>query len=242
MARIKVCPNCGAHSHETDMFCVHCGSALSDVAVVDVNDMAATPSGSEPAPSASIPPVMETTPAEAPFPEPASQPAVTPHPSAPASAQQNAASPIPVPQPVYYIPPPPQYPETHNPPTSSSTCGKTVLGCLGALLVVAVIGSCIVSQSYSYQGMPLQYALSQWVQSFAGFFGGGLGIILLFGCSFAPFIFWMWMLVDCITNEPTNTNDKIIWIVVMLFTNFIGAFLYYIIRRPERQRFAALAR
>ena len=44
------------------------------------------------------------------------------------------------------------------------------------------------------------------------------------------------MLVDCASNEPSEGNDKIVWILVILFTFFIGAAIYYLVRRPERMR------
>ena len=50
----------------------------------------------------------------------------------------------------------------------------------------------------------------------------------------ASFGFWIWMLIDCITKEPSEGNDKLIWILVIVFTNFVGAPLYYFVRRPER--------
>lgn len=48
--------------------------------------------------------------------------------------------------------------------------------------------------------------------------------------------FWLWMLIDCIKNEPSTGNDKIIWVVVILVLQFLGALLYLIIRRPQRIR------
>ena len=63
---------------------------------------------------------------------------------------------------------------------------------------------------------------------------------LLFGCfglvALGLLAFWIWMLVDCITNEPDKGNDKIIWILVIIFTHWLGALLYLIIRRPQRIR------
>lgn len=47
-------------------------------------------------------------------------------------------------------------------------------------------------------------------------------------------IFWIWMLVDCATKEPSQGNDKIIWILVIVFTHLLGALLYFFIRRPQR--------
>jgi sterol desaturase/sphingolipid hydroxylase (fatty acid hydroxylase superfamily) len=49
-------------------------------------------------------------------------------------------------------------------------------------------------------------------------------------------LFWIWMLIDCATQEPSEGNDKVIWILVIIFTHFIGALIYYFIRRPERKR------
>lgn len=48
--------------------------------------------------------------------------------------------------------------------------------------------------------------------------------------------FWIWMLVDCATKEPSQGNDKIIWMLVIIFTHWIGALIYFLVRRPERKR------
>ena len=55
----------------------------------------------------------------------------------------------------------------------------------------------------------------------------------------ARFAFWIWMIVDCATNEPSVGNDKIVWIVIIVFTHFIGALIYYFVRHRPR-RLAAL--
>ncbi|GER88791.1 hypothetical protein KDW_29530 [Dictyobacter vulcani] len=47
-------------------------------------------------------------------------------------------------------------------------------------------------------------------------------------------IFWVWVIVDCLTKEPANTNDKMAWLSFILCVPFFGALLYYFIRRPER--------
>lgn len=49
-------------------------------------------------------------------------------------------------------------------------------------------------------------------------------------------VFWLWMLVDCLTKEPAASNEKILWTLVILLTHLLGALLYYLIRRPERIR------
>ncbi|MBN2621627.1 PLDc N-terminal domain-containing protein [candidate division WOR-3 bacterium] len=47
-------------------------------------------------------------------------------------------------------------------------------------------------------------------------------------------IFWIWMIVDCATNEPSEGNDKVIWILVVILAGWIGGAIYYFVRRPER--------
>ena len=46
--------------------------------------------------------------------------------------------------------------------------------------------------------------------------------------------FWLWMLVDCAINEPTAGNDKLIWVLIVLLAQVLGAALYLLVRRPQR--------
>jgi prolipoprotein diacylglyceryltransferase len=48
------------------------------------------------------------------------------------------------------------------------------------------------------------------------------------------FAFWIWMIIDCATKEPNEGNDKLVWIVIIVFTQIIGALIYYFVRRPQR--------
>jgi uncharacterized membrane protein YedE/YeeE len=50
----------------------------------------------------------------------------------------------------------------------------------------------------------------------------------------ACFGFWIWMLVDCATNEPDTGNNKVVWIIIIVFAHIIGAILYYVVRRDQR--------
>lgn len=52
----------------------------------------------------------------------------------------------------------------------------------------------------------------------------------------AATLFWLWMLIDCLTNEPSRGNDKLIWALVIIFLNGLGALLYFFVRRPQRER------
>jgi Phospholipase_D-nuclease N-terminal len=46
--------------------------------------------------------------------------------------------------------------------------------------------------------------------------------------------FWIFVLVDCITKESSEGNDKIVWTLLILLVPLLGALLYYFLRRPER--------
>ncbi len=48
-------------------------------------------------------------------------------------------------------------------------------------------------------------------------------------------VLWIWMLIDCASNEPADGNDKLVWILVIVFTHWIGALIYLIVRRPQRK-------
>ncbi|MBW2967326.1 PLDc N-terminal domain-containing protein [Candidatus Woesearchaeota archaeon] len=51
---------------------------------------------------------------------------------------------------------------------------------------------------------------------------------LIFVVLFAGVIFWLWMFIDCLVREDyRHPNDKIVWVIVLLFTSVIGAVLYY---------------
>ncbi|HYK84102.1 MAG TPA: PLD nuclease N-terminal domain-containing protein [Ktedonobacteraceae bacterium] len=47
-------------------------------------------------------------------------------------------------------------------------------------------------------------------------------------------IFWIWVLIDCVTKESSEGNDRIVWLLIILFAPVIGVLLYYFVRRPER--------
>lgn len=57
---------------------------------------------------------------------------------------------------------------------------------------------------------------------------GGIGVL--------GTIFWIWMLIDCAKNEPREGNDRILWVLIIALTHFVGALIYYFARRPERIR------
>ena len=68
-----------------------------------------------------------------------------------------------------------------------------------------------------------------------GFFGLFFGLAF-FCLAVIGTIFWIWMLVDCAMKETSQGNDKLIWVLVILFTHWIGAAIYFFVRRPQRIR------
>ncbi len=48
--------------------------------------------------------------------------------------------------------------------------------------------------------------------------------------------FWIWILSDAATKEPAAGHQRLAWVLVILFTTWIGAAIYFIARRPERLR------
>src|SRR5437868_15485747 len=69
-----------------------------------------------------------------------------------------------------------------------------------------------------------------------GVFGGAVGIMLVvWAIAIAATIFWVWMLVDALVNEPTS-NDKILWFLVIFFLHFVGALIYFVVRRTAHAR------
>ena len=42
------------------------------------------------------------------------------------------------------------------------------------------------------------------------------------------------MLIDCAVEEPSKGNDKVVWAMIIIFTQVIGAAIYLLVRRPQR--------
>jgi hypothetical protein len=49
-------------------------------------------------------------------------------------------------------------------------------------------------------------------------------------------IFWIWMIIDALVYEPT-TAEKLLWFLVIFFLHFIGALIYFVMRKSQRPRF-----
>ena len=65
-------------------------------------------------------------------------------------------------------------------------------------------------------------------------------LLLVGGLTILGTIFWVWMIVEAATLEEKGSQDRLIWVIVTVFTHLIGAAIYFFVRRPARK--AALGR
>ena len=61
-------------------------------------------------------------------------------------------------------------------------------------------------------------------------------ILGMFVLSFGLFgllatVFWVWMLVDCIKNTRLSDNERVVWVLVIIFLYVLGAFIYLLAGR-----------
>lgn len=61
-----------------------------------------------------------------------------------------------------------------------------------------------------------------------GFMASGsvIGILLL--------VFWVWMIVDCVKRNFKKDNEKIVWILVILFAKIFGALIYFFVVKNRK--------
>ena len=58
-------------------------------------------------------------------------------------------------------------------------------------------------------------------------FGGVIGLLC--------FAFWLWMLIDCLTNHGVPGSEKVAWVLVIVLLPFIGSLIYLFVGRPKRK-------
>jgi len=49
--------------------------------------------------------------------------------------------------------------------------------------------------------------------------------------SIAYAVFFIWMLIDAIQNPRLDGTEKIVWVLVIIFLNWLGALIYYLLGR-----------
>jgi hypothetical protein len=65
---------------------------------------------------------------------------------------------------------------------------------------------------------------------------GGLSILFSLVVGFLLllcFVFWIWMLVDCIRNERLSGNERLAWALVIFFLYALGGLIYLLLGRKK---------
>ena len=60
--------------------------------------------------------------------------------------------------------------------------------------------------------------------------------LLLFIFVSLMLIFWIWMIVDCAKRDFKKNDDKVIWILILVFLGVIGAIIYYFIIKRKNKK------
>lgn len=82
------------------------------------------------------------------------------------------------------------------------------------------------------------------MNNFSDLLGAGFGTLFFcmnsLLCFIVPLIavggtiFWVLMLIDAAQRRFKNENDRVLWIVIIVFGHFIGALVYYFaVKKPE---------
>jgi hypothetical protein len=59
---------------------------------------------------------------------------------------------------------------------------------------------------------------------------GAFGLALVIIAS----LFWIWMLVDALTNTSLDSTMKLVWALVIFFLHILGALIYFFVARKPR--------
>lgn len=73
-------------------------------------------------------------------------------------------------------------------------------------------------------------AIDGLIASVVALFTGLFGLVL----SALVFVFWLWMLVDCIRREKDPTT-RVLWALVIVFLPCIGSLVYALVRKLPRR-------
>ena len=78
-------------------------------------------------------------------------------------------------------------------------------------------------------------AFMDWMGGMSGIMGFVLGLgILAFFIIIGVAVFWLWMLIDLLQRK--KFDDKLVWLVALIFLNILGAVLYYFLVYSKKRR------
>jgi uncharacterized RDD family membrane protein YckC len=66
------------------------------------------------------------------------------------------------------------------------------------------------------------------------FVGFGILWLLIIVLAIASLVIWIWALIDAIQNPALDGTMRLVWILVIVFTHFLGAILYLAIARSGK--------
>ena len=61
-------------------------------------------------------------------------------------------------------------------------------------------------------------------------------LVSFFVVTLVGMVFWIWMIIDCAQNESTMSRDKIVWLMIIIFGVWMGALIYFFVRRMPRRK------
>lgn len=83
--------------------------------------------------------------------------------------------------------------------------------------------------------MPAQQLITILAQN--GGDAGALGGLICMGVwvllALVGFFVWVWALIDAIKNPALDSNMRLIWVLVILFANLLGALIYLVVGRSR---------
>jgi len=97
-------------------------------------------------------------------------------------------------------------------------------------LLLFIIAGCLV-----YLGINATYASSASFDYYSKYFLALIPIAFIL-VGILGFIISVWALVHMLTNQSIQGNDKIVWAIVIIFLNALGAILYFLISPSARLR------
>jgi uncharacterized membrane protein len=111
--------------------------------------------------------------------------------------------------------------------------------------IIAIVSAAVLfpaisfAQNYSYRMMgDYNNYGGGWNQPVAhsafAFFLIALIPIIWFVFFILLFVFWVVMLIDAIKHSPEKM--KIVWVLVIILTNVIGALIYYFVEKKPREK------
>lgn len=64
---------------------------------------------------------------------------------------------------------------------------------------------------------------------------GVLLVIFIIAIAIWAFVFWILMIVDCATRKFRDSTEKIVWMIVIVFLQIIGALIYYFVVKRQNK-------